>query len=97
MNYKSFLAVETYDTLMATQNIIFLEILMQGFDNLFGYNFQEIPKLKLLNINIIQSDYGNIIGQTDNIIKSIIYKYWEKKTKYEVNFQKSPFPVDTSF
>ena len=53
--------------------------------------------LKLLNINIIQDEYGLIIDQTYNIIKKIIQKYWGTKTKYEVKFQKSPSPADTYF
>ena len=55
MNYKYFLAVETDDILIETHNIISYEILMQEFDTLFDYNFQEVSKLKLLKINIIQS------------------------------------------
>ena len=38
-NYKSFLSVETYDILMATENIICFEILTQEFDTLFDYTF----------------------------------------------------------
>ena len=30
-------------------------------------------------------------------MKNIIQQYWGIKTKYEVKFQKSPFPTDTSF
>ena len=30
-------------------------------------------------------------------MKKIIQEYWGKKTKDEVKFQKSTFPVDTSF
>ena len=61
---------------------------MQEFYNLFDCTFQEDPKLKLLNINIIQSKYGISIDQTDHIIRNIIQEYWETKTKYEVKFQK---------
>ena len=46
---------------------------------------------------MIQSEYGIIIDQEDHITKKTIQEYWEKKTKYEVKFQKSPLPVDTSF
>ena len=38
--YKSFLAVETYDILVATDNIIFFEIITQEFDTLFDFTFQ---------------------------------------------------------
>ena len=55
MNCKPFLVVETDDILMETYNIICFERLMQEFDNLFDYNFQEGPKLDLLNITMIQS------------------------------------------
>ena len=82
---------------MATQNRMFLERLAQEFDTLFEYTFQDVPKLNLLNINIIQSKYGISIDQTYHIMKNIIQGYWGTKTKYEVKFQKSPFPVDTSF
>ena len=68
---------------------------MQDFDNLFDYTFQEGGKLKLLNINIIQSKYGISIDQTDHIMKIYIKEYWGTKKKYEVKFQQSPFPVDT--
>ena len=81
---------------MATQNIIFFERLMQGFDTLFDYTFQEGPKLKFFNINIIQSEYGISIDQTDNIIDNIIQIYWGTNKKDEVKFQKSLFPLYTS-
>ena len=55
---KTFLDVETDDILMAAHNKICFEILMQEFDTLFYYTFQERQKLKLLNIKIIRSEYG---------------------------------------
>ena len=58
---------------METQNRILFERLMQGFDNPFQYTFQEVPKLKLLNINIIKSEYGISIDHTDHIIQNIIH------------------------
>ena len=82
---------------MTTQNMIFFERLVKEFDTLFDYNFQEGPKLKLFNINIIQSKYGTSIYQTYHIIKNTIQEYWGTKTKYEVKFHKSPFPLDTPF
>ena len=97
MNYKSFIAVETYEILMATQNRICFEILMQEFDTLFGYIFPEGPKLNLLNIRIIQIKYVISIDQGYNIIKNIIQEYWLTKTKDEVKFQRSHFPVGKSF
>ena len=45
---------------------------MQEFHTLSDYSFQEWPKLKLLNINIVQSVHGIIIDLTDHIIKNII-------------------------
>ena len=39
-NYKSFLAIEIYVILMATDNI--KKILTQEFDTLFDYTFQEV-------------------------------------------------------
>ena len=39
---------------------------MQEFDNLFEYTFQKVPKIKLLNINIVQGKYGIIIDQKDH-------------------------------
>ena len=46
---------------------------------------------------MIQSKYGIRIYQTDHTMKNIIQEYWVTKTKYEVQFQKSPFPIDTYF
>ena len=37
---------------------------------MFDYTSQEISKLKLLNINIIQGEYVISIDQTDNITKN---------------------------
>ena len=71
-SYKSFLVVETDDILMTTQNILCFEILTQEFYTLFDYTFQERSKLKLLNINIIQSKYSISIYQTDHITENII-------------------------
>ena len=73
--YKYFLVVETYDIFVATQNRFF-KIPTKEFNNLFDYIFQEVEKIKLLNINIIQSEHGTSIDQTDNIIKNIIQEYW---------------------
>ena len=70
---------------------------MQYCYNLFEYNLQEGPKIKLPNINTNQSKYGISIYQIDHIMKHIIQEYWGKKTKYEVKFQQSPFPVYASF
>ena len=50
--------------------------------------------MKLLNVNIIQIKYGISIYQTDHIIKNIIQEFWGTKKK---EFQKSPFPIYTSF
>ena len=58
--------------------------------------FQEGPKLNLLYINIIESEYGINIDKTYHIIKNIIQGYWTTN-KNDVRFQKSPLPVDTSF
>ena len=82
---------------MATENKICFEILVQEFDTLFDYTLQEGSKLKLLDINIVQGKYGISIDQTDHIMINIIKYYWGTKTEYEVKFQKSPFPTDTSF
>ena len=57
---------------MATENVIFIERLTQLFDTLVDYNFQKGSKLKLLNINIIQSKYDISIDQTDHTMKNII-------------------------
>ena len=57
---------------MATDKIIFFQILTQEFDTLFDYTFQEVSNLKLLNINIIEGKYGTIIDQKDHIMKIII-------------------------
>ena len=54
INYKSFLDVETNFILMETHTMIFFEGLMQEFDTIFYYTFQEGPNLNLLDINIIQ-------------------------------------------
>ena len=70
--YKYILAVETNDTLVATQNRIFFERLIKWFDTLFDYTFQGGKALNLLKINIIQSEHGISIYQTDHIIKNII-------------------------
>ena len=82
---------------MATEKIICFKTLAQYFYTLFDYNFQEGSKLKLLNVNILQSKYGISIEQTYHIMKNIIQEYWGGETKDEVKFQKSPFPVDISF
>ena len=96
-NYRSFPAVETYDTLMETDNRIRFEILAQKLDAIFDYTFQEGSKIKLPNINIIKIKYGIIIDQTDHTMKNIIQEYWGTKTKYKVKYQKSPFPTDNAF
>ena len=71
-NYKSFLSVEIYEILLATQNRICFERLIQKFDILFECIFQEEPRLKLLNIHITRSKYGIIIEQTYHIMIIII-------------------------
>ena len=88
MNYKWFISVEIDDILLATYNGIWFGRFMQYFDTIFEYTIQEGPKLIILNINIIQSEYEISIDQIDNIIKRIIQEYWLTTTKYEVKFQK---------
>ena len=39
-NYKSFLAVEIYGSLLEPYNKIYFEVLMQEFETLFDYTFQ---------------------------------------------------------
>ena len=51
--YKLILSVDTYDIIMATQNIILFERLTKDFDTLFDFNFKEGSKLKLLSITMI--------------------------------------------
>ena len=46
---------------------------------------------------MIRNEYVIIIDQTDYIMKNIIQEYWGKKTKDEIKFQKSPFPLDKYF
>ena len=48
------------------------EILMQELDIIFDYNFQEWERLKLLNINIIQSEHVISSNLTYHIINNII-------------------------
>ena len=60
---------------MATENMICFERLTKEFDTLFDYTFQEVSKLKLLNIKTIQSKYGISIDQTYHIMKNIIQEY----------------------
>ena len=82
---------------METEHRICFKRLTQQFNTIFYYTFQEGSKLKLLNIDMIQSKYGISIDQTDHIMKDIIQEYWGTKIKDEVKFQKSTFPTDTSF
>ena len=79
MSYRIILGVEIYDTLVATQIRICFEILIQEFDTIFDYTFQEGPKLNPLNIKIIQSENNISIDQTYHIIKNIIQEYWVTK------------------
>ena len=95
--YKYLFDVEIYDILIATENIICFERLKQEFDTLFDYTLQEDSKLKLLNINIIQSKSGISIYQTYHIMNNIIQEYWGTKTKEEVKYQHYSLPTDTSF
>ena len=45
----------------------------------------------------MQGKYGISINQTDHIMKILLNNIGEQKTKDEVKFHKSPFPVDISF
>ena len=66
---------------MTEENRICFERLAQEFDTLFDYNFQEVQKLNLLNISIIQSKYGISIYQTDHIIKVLFNNIGGKREK----------------
>ena len=70
--YKSIIAVDTENNLMETNNKVYFERLTKAFDILSYYNFQEGPKLNLLNISTIQSKHGIIIDQTYHTINNII-------------------------
>ena len=89
--FKSFLAVDTYDLLVATQNRIFLERLIKEFDNMFYYNSQEGAKLKLLNITIILSEHAISIGQTNHIINEIIHEFWGTKKNRKLSIRSHLF------
>ena len=54
---------------------------MQEFDTIFDYTFQKGPKLKLLNIKIIQGKYGIDIEQTDQIMKILFSNIGEQRQK----------------
>ena len=60
-NYKSLLAVETYDILMATENIICFEILKHEFDTLFEYTFQEVSKLKSSILTLFKVNMASVL------------------------------------
>ena len=57
---------------METQNRVFFERLMQEFDTLLDYTFEEVPKLNLLKITTIQREHGTSIYHTDHIIRNIM-------------------------
>ena len=67
--------------------MICFEILTQEFGTLFEYTFQEVSKIKLLNINIIQSKYGTSIDQTDHIMKISFKNIGEPKKNMNSNFR----------
>ena len=73
---------------MDTHHRVCFERLTQLFDTLFDHKFQEVDKLKLRNILIIQSKHGIIIDQKDHIIKKIIKDYLGTKAKERIKFQK---------
>ena len=66
---------------MTTDNRICFERLTQKFDTLFDYSFEEVSKLKLLNINMIKMKYGISIEQKDHIIKISFKNIVEQKQK----------------
>ena len=72
-------AVETYEILLVTDNIICFEIPMQEFNTIFDHAFQELPKLNLLNIDIIKGKYGINIDQTDQIMKLLFNNIGEQR------------------
>ena len=90
-DYKSFLAVETDDILMETDNRIWFESLAQTFDTLFNYTFQEVSKIKILYINIIQRKYGISMDQTDHIMKISFNNIGKQKQKMKLNFSNHHF------
>ena len=53
-DYKSFLAVETDDILMATDNMFCFEGKTQEFDSIFDYNLQEGSKLKSSTLTLLK-------------------------------------------
>ena len=63
---------------MTTQNSISFEILMQKFYSLFDHTSQEGPKVKLININIIQSEYGISIEEIYHIINTLFINIGEQ-------------------
>ena len=69
---------------METENRVWFKRPAKESDTIFDHNLQEGSKLKVLNINIIQSKYGIIIDQKYHIMINNIQEYWGTKIKDEV-------------
>ena len=79
-NYKPFLAVETYDILMAKENIICFERTTQEFDTIFDYTSQEVSNLKPSKLTLLKVNMASLL--TIHIIsRRILFKSIGDKKK----------------
>ena len=66
--------MKTNETLLSTQPRSLFEHLHQELEIIFNYTYQEVSKLKLLNLIIIQIKYRIVIYHMDNIVHNILDK-----------------------
>ena len=75
----------------------FFEILMQEFDSLIDYNFQEGPKTKAPQHEYDSKWIWNQYLSYRSYHQKQYFGILGNKFKYEANFQKSFLPVETYF
>ena len=99
MKRKNYLALATYNILIASNPNKLLQILKAEFDKYFTYTVKQGPELIFLNYIIVQSEHGINIDQSSHIDQTILKPYFEEiiDTKEQSNFQSTPFMINQKF
>ena len=96
---KNYLALATYNILIASSTNKPLQILKAEFDKYFTYTVKQGSELTFLNYRIIQSEHGISIDQLNHIDQTILKPNFKDiiDKDEKPKFQSAPFPLNPKF
>jgi hypothetical protein len=92
-----YLALATDDILVCSKTCTLFQLLKQALEKLFDLTCAEGSKIKLLNLQIVQSHAGISFDQTDHVHLTILEEYFRTVPTASIPYQPFPFPILASF